>query len=396
MCWAVGLFQRPSSPPTYKGFFMASEITIKENHDIEYSGFRLQKNGLIPIGSPTFEQWEECGAFIKKAEGACHLWLGDWLNYGEERWGEEHAQALEADYGYDYDTLRRDKWVTKNVPVVRRRTNLSFDHHREVAKLEPKDQDILLDKAEEEHIPTKEFRQTVKDYVRTKERAALSLPDPVKYANKVIQGDCLIELGKIADQSIDMIYVDPPYNADKAEWDTFSWEEYWTFNNQWMNECRRILKLKHNLYINLPQNLLYDFVGRFGTPTTTLIWNYRNLVMGRDSNTKYLSTYQPILHYGGRQLNFNQDWSDERFDVQTIATPQSNFSDGKYHVAQKPLELLEWLVKTGSLPGELVLDPMAGSGTTGVACVKNNRDFILIEREDEHIQSIQQRLSTIA
>lgn len=82
----------------------ASSITLTEEKDIIYSGFKLHKNGLQAIGNPTFEQWQECGEFIKKSNGAVHFWIGDWLNYGEQKWGEMYTQVLD-ETGFDYGIL---------------------------------------------------------------------------------------------------------------------------------------------------------------------------------------------------------------------------------------------------------------------------------------------------
>jgi len=223
-----------------------------------------------------------------------------------------------------------------------------------------------------------------------------------KYQQQIIQGDCLIELPKIPDKSIDMIYIDPPYNVDKAEWDTYGDEEFKIFTLNYLKEAFRVLKDRAHFYIHFPankacwlENLIKNSFGL--EPSSRLIWHYRNLVMGRDAKGKYLNTYQPILHYciGGKELNFDTEWNDERFDVATIATPQTNFKEGKEHIAQKPLELLEWIIRTGSNTGEKVLDFFAGSGTTGVASAKLGRDFILIEREKEYLDIIYKRLNEL-
>ncbi len=221
-----------------------------------------------------------------------------------------------------------------------------------------------------------------------------------KFSKQIILGDCLVELSKIPDKSIDMIYVDPPYNVGKDTWDTFEPEDFLQFTLNWTKECVRVLKPQSHLFIQFPsqkaswlEELILTNLGL--TPASRIIWHYRNLVQGREAKTHFLSTYQPILHYnfGGKELNFPEEWNDERYDVWTIATPQTNFEEGKEHITQKPLELMERLVRFGSFEGETVLDPMAGSGTTGLAALKNNRDFVLIEREQKYVDIINGRLN---
>ena len=230
----------------------------------------------------------------------------------------------------------------------------------------------------------------------------LSAEELAKFQKQVIHGDCLIELKKIKDKSVDMIYVDPPYNVGKDEWDKFELEEFLNFTTKWIKECCRILKDRSHFFIHFPSQKsawLEDLIlTEFSMiPTTRLIWHYRNLSQGRQAAHKFLSTYQPMLHYcfGEKPLNFPNDWTEERFDVWVIAATQSNFKEGHDHPTQKPLELMERLVRFGSKQGELVLDPMAGSGTTGVAALKHNRDFILIEKDKNYIILIHRRLNEL-
>lgn len=110
---------------------------------LSIAGFSLSKCGIVPNGNPSFEDWQTLGQWLRFAEGAVHWWIGDWLNYGEQKWGEMYAQAIDAT-GFDYETLKADKWVSAKIELVRRRTNLSWSHHQEVAAMEPKDQDELL------------------------------------------------------------------------------------------------------------------------------------------------------------------------------------------------------------------------------------------------------------
>lgn len=139
---------------------MSDLVAVTENKEIVYASFILQKSGLEPIGTPSLEQWLECGEFLKRAKGAVHFWIGDWLNYGEKRWGEKYLEAIEAT-GYDYGTLRNDKWVAARVDLSRRHDKLSFDHHATVADLEPDEQDRLLTEAEKQNFDSKPFRNYV-------------------------------------------------------------------------------------------------------------------------------------------------------------------------------------------------------------------------------------------
>ncbi len=140
---------------------MNNLITQKE---IVYASFQMDKNGLRPIGKPTFEQWSACGDFLKNANGSVHFWIGDWMNYGESEFGESFAQAISDETGYALGTLSNDKWVASRIADSRRRETLSYGHHQEVADLMPDDQDKLLDFAQENKLPLRDFRNYVRDY----------------------------------------------------------------------------------------------------------------------------------------------------------------------------------------------------------------------------------------
>lgn len=131
----------------------------------------MDRTGLQAVGNPSLQDWIKCGEFLKNANGAVHFWIGDWMNYGEKHYGETYSQALD-ETGYSYGTLANDKWIASRVESSRRRENLSFSHHQEVADLMPEDQEILLAQAEEKHISSKDFRSVVRNY-----KLRLDLPE---------------------------------------------------------------------------------------------------------------------------------------------------------------------------------------------------------------------------
>ena len=126
-----------------------------------------------------------------------------------------------------------------------------------------------------------------------------------------------------------------------------------------------------------------------------IIWYYKNNNKPFDRK-RYRFAYEPIIYLHGLEagnLNFTPDTFGEiQQTVWELATPQSNFNEGKYHAAQKPLELYSRIVKTGSFENDIVLDCFAGSGTTGIVCNQLNRKAILIERDLENIKIIKGRL----
>lgn len=117
-------------------------------------------NALILPDDISFEDWQATGQWLRSAERSLMWWIGDWLRFGESRWGERYAQAIEAT-GQSYQALADAKWVASRFEFSRRRENLSFSHHREVAALEPAAADHLLDEAVRDGLSRNELRAAV-------------------------------------------------------------------------------------------------------------------------------------------------------------------------------------------------------------------------------------------
>ena len=120
--------------------------------------FKLTATGLEVQGKPSFAQWQKAGAYLQLAAGAVQWWLGDWMNYGEGRWGERYAQAIEAT-GLDEGTLRNIAWVCRRFDPSRRHDKVSFAHHQEVASLPPDRADELLELAASGGLVKRELRE---------------------------------------------------------------------------------------------------------------------------------------------------------------------------------------------------------------------------------------------
>src|SRR5260221_9189414 len=112
---------------------MAIDLVAQTNMNTVQAPFEFRSCGIIPTGDPTFEEWLSCGEFIKNADKSVHFWIGDWLNYGETKYKKEDYEKVIEQTGFEYNTLRKDKYVSESVQFERRRSNLSFGHHVEVA-----------------------------------------------------------------------------------------------------------------------------------------------------------------------------------------------------------------------------------------------------------------------
>ena len=101
--------------------------------------------GWIPPDDLDYETWDGIGAGLAELEKAQHFWIGDWVNAGEQRWGETYAQSMD-ETRFAYSTISTDAWVCRNVPLCRRRPELSFGAHAVVApeRFSASDQTLLL------------------------------------------------------------------------------------------------------------------------------------------------------------------------------------------------------------------------------------------------------------
>jgi hypothetical protein len=111
----------------------------------------------VPLGDMTFEQWTAAGTQLQRMGRAVNFWLGDWILYGEHKFGEMYAQAIDLT-GLEHDTLKNVVYVARNVDKSRRRDELSWSHHYEVASLPPAQQDEWLTAAEREGMTRNRLR----------------------------------------------------------------------------------------------------------------------------------------------------------------------------------------------------------------------------------------------
>ena len=220
---------------------------------------------------------------------------------------------------------------------------------------------------------------------------------------KLLEGDFFDMISQIEDNSIDLLNTDPPYFILDNDWDTFdNLEGFLSFTEKWLKLVKPKLKTTGRIYISFSPDYKY-YLYKILSRLNYLDFNYGNeIIWVKKNNNKLFSqkryrlTYEPIIYLYGKdskKLNFTDDTFGEiQTDVWDIATPQSNFKEGKYHSAQKPLELYRRIIKTGSKENDTVLDCFSGSGTTGIICKELNRNCILIEKDIENIKIIKGRL----
>lgn len=118
--------------------------------------------GLRLSGTLSFDNWQRTGSQISKLADLSSWCLGDWLAYGECQYTSRYRRAVEI-VGLNYQTLRNYAWVARRFDLSRRRDNLSFQHHMEVAKLSPAEQDRWLDLATEHGWTTSQLRRQIRE-----------------------------------------------------------------------------------------------------------------------------------------------------------------------------------------------------------------------------------------
>jgi len=238
---------------------------------------------------------------------------------------------------------------------------------------------------------------------------------------ELIKGDCLIEMQNIADNSIDCIICDLPYGTTACKWDSVI-----PFDAMW-EQLNRIIKpngaivlfgsepFSSALRMSNIKNYKYDWVWNKVTARGHLIAKIRPMQQNEAISVfgKGRIMYNPIMTkknpknirkniseskrtdiMGGETTNYKREGSDTNYP-KTIITLNALHTTKCKHPTQKPVALMEYLIKTYTNEGETVLDFTMGSGTTGVACVNLNRDFIGIEMDEEYFNIAKKRIKDV-
>jgi len=243
--------------------------------------------------------------------------------------------------------------------------------------------------------------------------------------NKIVLGDCIEKLKECSDNSVDLIFADPPYNmqlqgelwrpnqtkvdAVDDDWDKYeSFEHYDNFTKDWLKECRRVLKEDgaiwvigsyHNIFrvgkimqdlgfwvlndiIWMKTNPMPNFKGtRFNNAHETLIWASKN----KDSKYKF--------HYKSmKAFNDDKQMRSDWYIPICLGNERIRINGEKAHSTQKPEELLYRIILSTSHVGDIILDPFMGSGTTGAVAKLLRRNFIGIEKEEFYKKVAEDRI----
>ncbi|HLH87943.1 MAG TPA: site-specific DNA-methyltransferase [Xanthobacteraceae bacterium] len=247
--------------------------------------------------------------------------------------------------------------------------------------------------------------------------------------SQILTGDCVAELAKLPAESVDLVFADPPYNlqlqgdlrrpddsrvdAVDDDWDKFSsFAAYDDFTRAWLLACRRVMRPDatlwvigsyHNIFrvgallqdlgfwilndvIWRKQNPMPNFRGRrFTNAHETLIW------ASRSAQARYTFNYE-ALKAGNEDIQVRSDWT------LALCTGEERLrgkDKKKLHPTQKPEALLARVILSASRPNDLVLDPFAGTGTTGAVAKRLGRRFTGIEREEAYAAAARERIDAV-
>lgn len=222
---------------------------------------------------------------------------------------------------------------------------------------------------------------------------------------KLLHGDCLEIMKNIPDESIDMILTDPPYlvtsrgntgnSGGMLRKDIYRKGNVFTHNNidclAYAPEFYRILKDSSHCYIMTNHVNLIHMLNTFTKSgfhfIKSLIWDKGNKIMG----LYYMSQFEYILFFRkgkGKKINYCGTP-----DIFSIPNKKSKDENGKnYHDTEKPVALMEILVKNSSMENNVILDPFLGIGATAIASAKLNRNFIGIELDENYFQIAKDRI----
>lgn len=229
----------------------------------------------------------------------------------------------------------------------------------------------------------------------------------------LVQGDCLELMKDIPDGSVDMILCDLPYGTTQNKWDTvIPFEPLWEQYNRIIKDNGAIILFSQMPFTAVlinsnPKMFRYEWIWQ--KPSGTGFLNANKMPLKSHENIcvfyKKAPTYNPqksvgkpykckqksgssCWNYDETQGGYITESNGERFPVDVV---KFNRETG-LHPTQKPIALLEYLIKTYTNEGEVVLDNCMGSGSTGVACVNTNRNFIGIELDEGYFEIAKKRI----
>ncbi|MCL4536583.1 MAG: site-specific DNA-methyltransferase [Nitrospirae bacterium] len=247
--------------------------------------------------------------------------------------------------------------------------------------------------------------------------------DDPEHSVRLLKGNCIEILNQARENSVDMIFADPPYflsnggitchagrmvSVNKGKWDKSKGvEENHKFTLEWLRACQRVLKPNGTIWVSGTTHIIYSVgfaMQELGYKILNdIIWYKRNAPP--NLSCRYFTHSTEIVlwaaknakskHYFDYQLMKKMNQGKQMRNVWEISSPPAEEKRFGKHPTQKPAELLKRIVLASTKEGDLVLDPFCGSSTTGVAAVLLNRKYVGIDLEDEYLQLSKKRIEEI-
>lgn len=239
--------------------------------------------------------------------------------------------------------------------------------------------------------------------------------------NKILFGDCLDLMPSIESKSIDMILCDLPYQVTNNKWDQMIpldslWEEYVRIIKD--NGAIVLTAVQPFASMLISSNMKmfrYDLIWEKNKVTGFL--NSKRMPLRKHEHILVFYNKKPIYNpqktqghkpvnsftnrdgttYGKTKSRFSGGGQTDRYPTSVLKfSVVNNDSKEKIHPSQKPVELFEWLIKTYTNEGDLVLDNCVGSGTTAIACLNCSRNFVVMESDLEYFKLAEKRIKSYA
>ena len=235
---------------------------------------------------------------------------------------------------------------------------------------------------------------------------------------QLINESCINAMEGMDERSVDLILTDPPYNLGKfmkdratnlkqmrpnffgsAGWDDLEFDEWVEYMDKFFEEAARVSKIGGSMIVFM-SIIKVETIIRLAQKhgfyyKTTGIWHKTN-PMPRNMNLHFINSTEAWIYfvYKKHTGTFNNNGKAVHDFFETSVTPTGERKFGK-HPTQKPIQLLEQMILLLSNPGDLVFDPFMGSGSTGVAALKNGRDFIGSEISQEYCDICKSRMEMV-
>lgn len=219
---------------------------------------------------------------------------------------------------------------------------------------------------------------------------------------ELIQGDCLEKMKDVPNESVDLVLTDPPYELDNHGGGTTDFAQRKLVKDlhidflsdsfdmdSFFNEVERVCKVINLIVFcsNKQVSSIMKFWEEKKYSTTLLVWDKPNPVPF--GNGKYISSVEFMIYVRGKGAIYNNIGYSEQLKTFRYGVPSAK---NRLHPTEKPIDLLERIIKIHSSENNVIIDPFMGSGTTGVAAKNLNRNFIGIELDPKYFKIAKERI----